>query len=182
MFAPYIGKREPTDTSLAEGPRRRIVDLLKERLADAIALQGCCREAHWYATGPEIVALHRLYIDVYWSVESYVRLLTKRVVELGGARSGALRIVPRRSDLDDTMNAATLDDDHVQRMCLALTAFGSTIRAALRTAEELEDAASAELCTSIARGVDRWIQVVGENSRAANRPTEGARFPAAGPP
>jgi DNA-binding ferritin-like protein len=165
MFAPLTKTREATDTRLAEVPRRQVTEILKERLADAIALQAHCREAHWYATGPDVASLHKLYIDVYWSVESYVSLLTKRVVELGGARSGALRMAPARSELDESVGAAIVEDDHVQRMCLALAAFGAAIRTGVRKAEALEDPVSAELCRSISQGADQCLDAVESRRR-----------------
>ena len=42
----------PTKNDLPEGTRRKMIDLLNARLADAIDLQTQTKQAHWNVKGP----------------------------------------------------------------------------------------------------------------------------------
>ena len=50
--------------------------------------------------------------------------------------------------------------EHARSLSTALAAFGSRIRFAIEEADELEDAGTADLCTEISRGVDKWLWFV----------------------
>jgi starvation-inducible DNA-binding protein len=48
----------------------------------------------------------------------------------------------------------------VKSLSAALAAFGNRTRFAIQETDELEDAATADICTEITRGVDKWLWFV----------------------
>ena len=156
-----------THNSLPESTRRQVADLLNRRLADAVDLQTQCKQAHWNVKGPSFIALHQLFDEVHEAVTEYADLLAERIVALGGVARGTAREVAEQSELDDYPLGISSGEDHVKCLSVALASFGSRVRFAINEADELEDAASADICTEIARGTDKWLWFVEAHGQSA---------------
>lgn len=160
LIAPDLSKPFTTLNSLAAPARAQVATLLNGRLADAIDLQSQCKQAHWNVKGPQFIALHHLFDDVYGAVTEYVDLIAERIVQLGGIAEGTIRVAAERSELDEYPLEMWAGMDHVKSLSTALGAFGSRIRFAIQETDELEDAGSADLCTEVSRGVEKWLWFV----------------------
>jgi len=73
---------------------------------------------------------------------------------------GTAREVAERSELDEYPLTISAGEDHVKSLSAALAAFGNRTRFAIQETDELEDAATADICTEITRGVDKWLWFV----------------------
>jgi len=155
-----------TRNSLTESTRTQVAALLNRRLADAVDLQTQCKQAHWNVKGPSFIALHKLFDDIHASVTEYADLLAERIVALGGVARGTAREVAEQSELDEYPSSISTGEDHVKSLSAALAAFGSRMRFAINEVDELEDAASADICTEITRGVDKWLWFVEAHGQA----------------
>src|SRR5260221_10938269 len=91
----------PTKNDLPEATRTKVIELLNDRLADAIDLQTQCKQAHWNVKGPNFIALHELFDKINEDVEDYVDLLAERAVQLGGVADGTARAIAKRSTLGE---------------------------------------------------------------------------------
>lgn len=149
-----------TSNDLAEGVRGQVIDLLNQRLADAIDLQTQAKQAHWNVKGPHFIALHKLFDEIHGAVEEYVDLLAERVVQLGGIASGTARIVAERSELPEYPHAIGGGAEHVNALASALAEFGASVRRAIDETGGWGDQVSADICTEISRGVDKWLWFV----------------------
>jgi starvation-inducible DNA-binding protein len=146
-----------TRNDLPARSRTQVVELLNRRLADALDLQSQCKQAHWNVKGPQFIGLHKLFDDVYADVAEYADLLAERVVQLGGVAHGTVRDAAETSELDEYPNTITSGEDHVKSLSAAVAAFGSRMRIAIGETDELDDAATADICTEITRGADKWL-------------------------
>ena len=155
-----------TRNDLPATSRTQVADLLNRRLADALDLQSQCKQAHWNVKGPQFIALHKLFDDVYQDVTEYADLLAERIVQLGGVAYGTARDVAETSELDEYPNSISTGEDHVKSLSAALAAFGSRMRRAIDETDELDDAATADLCTEITRGTDKWLWFVEAHAQA----------------
>jgi starvation-inducible DNA-binding protein len=133
---------------------------MNQRRADAIDLQTQCKQAHWNVKGPGFIALHELFDQVNAGVQEYVDLVAERVVQLGGTADGTARSVARRSTLLDYPLTIVSGPEHVAALSDALSQFGRSVRMGIEEMDELGDAASADILTEIARGVDKWLWFV----------------------
>jgi starvation-inducible DNA-binding protein len=150
----------PTKNNLSEQRRAQLVALLNRRLADTIDLQTQCKQAHWNVKGPSFIALHKLFDKVNSGIAEYVDMFAERIVQLGGIAVGTAREVAERSEMDEYPLTITRGEDHVKNLSAALAAFGARVRFAIEETDELEDAVSADICTEIARGTDKWLWFV----------------------
>ena len=149
-----------TGNDLPDKVRSQVIDLLNQRLADAIDLDTQAKQAHWNVKGPQFIALHKLFDEVYAAVEEYVDLLAERVVQLGGIAEGTARIVAERSEVSEYPHTIADGPAHVNALAGALAEFGGHIRRAIDETGELGDADSADICTEISRGIDKWLWFV----------------------
>src|SRR5438128_12061593 len=92
------GTTYETLNDLPESARAQVIDLLNERLADAIDLQTQMKQAHWNVKGPQFIALHKLFDEIDEGVAEYGALLAERVVQLGGIAEGTPQIVAERPE------------------------------------------------------------------------------------
>jgi len=149
----------PTRNDLPAATRGKMTELLQERLADAIDLKLRIKNSHWNVKGPTFIALHELFDKVAGDAEEYTDELAERSVQLGGTPDGGAATVAKGSSLP-AGKKATSESEHVQLVADALAAFGSRVRTAIETADELNDADTADLFTEISRGVDKWLWFV----------------------
>ena len=149
-----------TRNDLPAGSRAQVAALLNRRLADALDLQSQCKQAHWNVKGPQFIALHKLFDDVYAGVTEYVDLIAERIVQLGGVAYGTVRDAAETSELDEYPASISSGEEHVKTLSAALAAFGSRMRRAIDETDELDDVASADICTEITRGTDKWLWFV----------------------
>src|SRR5439155_14350067 len=161
------GTTYETLNDLPESARAQVIDLLNQRLADAIDLQTQMKQAHWNVKGPQFIALHKLFDEIDEAVEEYVDLLAERVVQLGGIAEGTARIVAERSELPEYPPTIATGEEHVWAVSNALASFGTRIRRAIDETGDLDDSDSADICTEISRGVDKWLWFVEAHAEAA---------------
>ena len=77
------------------------MQLLNDRLAEAIDLQLQAKHAHWNVKGPNFVGLHDLFDRVADAVRDFVDLIAERGVALGGIAEGTVQTAARRSKLPE---------------------------------------------------------------------------------
>jgi starvation-inducible DNA-binding protein len=150
----------PTQNSLPEQTRREMVELLNQKLADAIDLGLQAKQAHWNVKGPHFIALHELFDKAAETIEGFIDDIAERVVELGGVALGTLQVVAKNSRLSAYSLTISSGKEHVTELSSALAAFGATIRAAIDTAAKADDSGTADLLTEVARGVDKLLWFV----------------------
>lgn len=156
-----------TKNDLPVADRREAIDLLNQRLADAIDLQSQCKQAHWNVKGPSFIALHKLFDDINEEVEEYVDLLAERVVQLGGIAEGTVGVAEERSTLVDYPLGISTGEEHVAALSDALAMFGRTVRIGIEEMNDLKDADTADLLTEISRGIDKWLWFVEAHQQSA---------------
>ena len=117
-----------TRNDIPERVRAQIVELLNRRLADAVDLQAQTKAAHWNVKGPGFIALHKLFDEIHGGVSEYVDLIAERAVQLGGVAEGTVRIVARRSELEEYPLDVAADRQHAKALSGALAAFGARAR------------------------------------------------------
>ena len=146
-----------TKNDLSESIRTKVVQLLNARLADAIDLQTQMKQAHWNVKGPNFIALHELFDKVAESVEEQIDTLAERITALGGRAHGTLAAVARTSTLKPDPEDIAEGLAHVAALSAALADHGAKLRAAIKTADRIGDADSADLFTGLSRETDKYL-------------------------
>lgn len=157
----------PTENDLSLSRRSELIALLNQRLASAADLQMQMKQAHWNVKGPSFIALHELFDKVGEAVESYVDLIAERIVQLGGIAEGTVRVAAARTRLAEYPLTLGEGPAHVEAVARSLATFGQEIRSTISEANALDDADTADLCTEVSRGIDKWLWFVEAHSQAA---------------
>ena len=165
------GATHATLNDLPESARSQVIDLLNQRLADAIDLELQTKQAHWNVKGPQFIALHKLFDEVHGATDDYVDLLAERIVQLGGIAEGVAAVVAERSELPQYPINISSGEEHVWALSNALASFGGRIRRAIDETDELGDTDSTDICTEISRGVDKWLWFVEAHADGATAAT-----------
>jgi len=155
-----------TKNDLPKATRTKIIDLLNARLADCMDLQSQIKHAHWNVKGPNFIALHELFDKINADVLDYIDEIAERAVQLGGVAEGTVRVAAKNSSLDEYPSSAVDGRSHVDALSTVLAAFGKSIRAAIESADKLDDADTADLFTAISRGLDKWLWFVEAHQQA----------------
>lgn len=153
----------PTKNDLPLKTRKAVCDVLSACLVDAIDLGLNSKAAHWNVRGPNFIALHKLFDDVYESAGEYADMLAERIKQLGGMADGSRGKVAKESRQPEYPANITDSAKHVEALSTALAAFGKQVRAAIDKCDKLGDADTADLFTEISRCNDKWLWFVESN-------------------
>jgi starvation-inducible DNA-binding protein len=149
-----------TGNDLPGRTREQVIDLLNRRLAAAIDLAAQAKQAHWNVKGAQFIALHKLFDEVHGAAQEFADLLAERVVQLGGVADGILQSVAQQSDLTGYPRTVADGLEHVNALAGALAEFGARMRRTIDETDDLGDSVSADICTEITRGIDKWLWFV----------------------
>ena len=158
-------KMYETENDISLQRRTELNALMNQRLASAVDLQLQMKQAHWNVKGPSFIALHELFDKVDEAVEEYVDLIAERIVQLGGIAEGTVRAAAARSRLPEYPIGIAEGTAHVEAVARALSTFGKEVRSTIDEANALDDAATADLFTEVARGTDKWLWFVEAHSQ-----------------
>jgi starvation-inducible DNA-binding protein len=164
-----------TKNSLPAETRARVVELMNRRLADCVDLEAQCKQAHWNVKGPQFIALHELFDDVYEAVGEYVDLIAERIVQLGGIAEGTVRVAAERSTLREYPLVLSSGEEHVAALSDVLAQFSGQARQAIEELHELDDPDTVDILTEVSRGVDKWLWFVEAHEQGRPAPAAGER-------
>jgi len=150
-------KLNPTRNDLPEKARRLMIDLLNQHLADAIDLGVQAKHAHWNVKGPNFIALHELFDKVADELKEFSDEIAERAVALGGFALGTIQVVSKNTRLAAYPLDLKSGERHVAALSNALAKFGTSVRAAIDTANASDDADTADLFTQVSRAVDKLL-------------------------
>jgi starvation-inducible DNA-binding protein len=137
--------------------REELIKLLNQQLADTFDLYGQCKQAHWNVKGSQFHQLHELFDSLAAQVNGYVDLIAERATTLGGTALGTVRMAAEGSRLTEYPLDAIGSMQHVEALAERFAALATTTRSAIKTAEEQDDASTADLFTEISRGLDKSL-------------------------
>jgi starvation-inducible DNA-binding protein len=150
----------PTRIDLSPETRKRVVDLLNGRLAEAIDLQLQAKQAHWNVKGPSFIALHELFDTIATEVSAHVDEMAERITALAGIAEGTVQAVGGRSRLEAYPLDLADGRGHLEALADALAAFGKGVRAAIDESGQAGDADTSDLFTGISRAIDKNLWFV----------------------
>jgi starvation-inducible DNA-binding protein len=149
-----------TKIDIPENNRTKLIELLNNRLAEAIDLMLTSKQAHWNVKGPNFIALHELFDKIVGEAEEYGDLIAERAIQLGGYAEGTSQIVAKRTGLKEYPLSIGDGMSHVDYLSTALAHFGKQVRLAIDLSNELKDAGTADIFTEISRSVDKYLWFV----------------------
>jgi len=149
-----------THIDLSDKLRKQIVGELNQLLADSADLTMQAKQAHWTVRGPNFIALHRLFDEVYEHAGEWTDTIAERLAAMGGQAHGTVQAAAKNTRLDAYPLDLVDETEHVRRFSQSLGKYGSYVRAAIATFTELGDLGTADVCTEISRAVDKDLWFV----------------------
>jgi len=149
-----------THNDVPEKVRESVCAALNQLLADTSDLSMQAKQAHWAIRGPNFIALHKLFDDVYEHTGEWADSIAERVSALGGQPRGTLQSAAAATRLEAYPVDLVIDRGHVERLALSLARYGAFMRAAIDEFARVGDADSADLATEISREVDKDLWFV----------------------
>lgn len=150
----------PTKNTLPDNSRKAVIDLLQQHLAASLDLASQAKQAHWNVKGSSFVALHELFDSIHAETLDQADMLAERMVALGGQTAATVRATAAQTKMPEYPLDASDQAAHVEAFSGALAHFGGGVREAIAQAEEIGDAATADLFTEIVRAVDKSLWLV----------------------
>ncbi len=149
-----------TKIDLPKNAREKLVQILNNRLADALDLKSQAKQAHWNVKGIHFFQLHQLFDQVSTETEAFMDLIAERATTLGGTALGTVRVSAANSTLSEYPLEITEGTDHVDALSNALADFGKKVREDIDEAGKLGDQGTADLFTEVSRGIDKLLWFV----------------------
>jgi starvation-inducible DNA-binding protein len=150
----------PTRNTLPDKIRQQVCSQLNQLLADVADLTLQSKQAHWAVKGPNFIALHKLFDEVYGHASEWTDEIAERIAELGGQPQGTLQAAAKNTRLEAYPLDLVAERGHVERLTHSLATFGSFVRSSIDDLARIGDADSADLCTEISRAVDKDLWFV----------------------
>lgn len=150
-------KPDSTRIDIASNSRAKIAAMLNQLLADTTDMHLRTKHAHWNVKGPNFIALHKYFDELYSVIGAHVDEVAERIAAVGGFVEGRLsdaagssRLKQFPTDAQDGMAVVRALADSLGQVCNAT-------RDGIESAEELEDAVTADVLTGMAGELDKHL-------------------------
>jgi starvation-inducible DNA-binding protein len=148
---------QATKNDLSAATRKKMNLLLGQLLADGLDMYSQAKQAHWNVKGENFIALHELFDALATEISLAVDTIAERIMQLGGSAQGTVRMAAKKSRLKEYPLDAVDGQSHVDALSSALAAFNAQLRKAIDDSSAAGDAVTADMFTSITRGLDKQL-------------------------
>jgi starvation-inducible DNA-binding protein len=145
-----------THVDLPAEVRSQMIGLLNQQLADTFDLFSQAKQAHWNVKGLQFFQLHELYDKLAEELLEHVDTLAERATALGGAAAGTARMAADATRLPE-YPISVGSQESIRALVERFGNVAGTTRAAIDTAAEAGDQATADVFTEIARALDKSL-------------------------
>jgi len=140
---------------LKSNTKKKVIDLLNARLADAIDVALLTKQAHWNVKGPTFIAVHELLDKVRADIDKHVDIIAERVAQLGGMAQGTSQTVAKATTLKPYPTDISKIEDHLKALVDRFAAAGKLVREGIDECDEAGDADAADILTAYSRALDK---------------------------
>lgn len=137
--------------------RQKVADILNALLADASDLAMQTKHAHWNVAGPNFIALHKLFDELYEKVLTHIDEIAERTAALGSHVKGRLQDAESATRLKPFPTNLTDDISFVRALADAYGEFSNLVRSGIDDTEEHDDMVSSDMLTGIAGALDQHL-------------------------
>ena len=157
-------KLNPTRNSVPAKSRGPLIALLNQALADLGDLYSQTKQAHWNVRGQKFYQLHLLFDAMADTAEAHWDDVAERAVQLGGYPRGTVRMAAQASQLPEWPENISSEADFVKAVADRFALTANSIRAAIASSADLDDADTADLFTEISRKLDKSLWMLEASS------------------
>lgn len=144
-----------TRIDIGENVRHKMTGLLNKAVIEGIDLAAQIKQAHWTVKGPSFIALHELFDQLRSHVDDYVDSMAERISQLGETVHATVQEVAKETTLKAYPLSITDGLEHADYLARGFAALAKRTRASIDAAAEAGDQATADIFTSVTRGLDK---------------------------
>ena len=152
-----VSSLQPTEINLKGHAREQLSALLNSLLADLSDLTSMFQEAHWNVKGPAFFTLHKLFEEIYDTLDGQRDDLAERITTLGGFANGTTRRLASETTLTGLPTEVNGSMGYVETLIERTGAVANRYRNAVQQSSDLGDENSADLLTGISRSLDKSL-------------------------
>ena len=144
-----------TKIDIPADKRTKLVDLLNQQLVNTVDLRSQTKHAHWNVKGPNFYQLHLLFDSLAGSLDEPVDEIAERLTALGGVAKATAKDVVESTQLADYPHGT---HDGMKLVGVMVDRWATTtngMRAAIGTADEIGDEATADMLTGFVELMDK---------------------------
>lgn len=145
---------------LEDNARKVAIDELSQRLVDALVVQLAMKQAHWNVKGPNFIAIHELFDQVYTRIEGHVDSMAERIKMLDGMANGTAEHVAKTTSMKPYPLDISTQKGHIEAVCEQLRDLGGKVRKGIDVTDNAGEADSADILTAFSRDLDQDLWFV----------------------
>ncbi len=132
-------KMYPTRIALSDDQKRQVVEVMQEKLAEALDMYSQAKFAHWNVKGINFYQLHLAFDRVAENIFPQIDAIAERMTQLGGVANGTVRQSAAGSHLPEFDTTLTAGMDYVNCLADSLGRYCASLREASSKVDEIGD-------------------------------------------
>lgn len=133
----------------------RLARLLNLRLKDALNLERAAKQAHTLVKGPNFIALHGLFDEIYVNADVHAADLVAEIRSLGCEPAGQATL-PLRQKLAPYSEEASTGHGELAQLVQRLRTLHRRFRSTATEASRLHEPGAARVCAEMLHDVDKF--------------------------
>ncbi len=134
-----VDRMYPNRVALSDEQKRKTVEVIQERLAEATDMHSQAKFAHWNVKGDNFYQLHLVFDHVAKVIGKQVDPIAERLTQLGGVANGTIRQAACVSKIPEYPVDTVAGMDHVRALADALGHYCEELREASDKIDEIGD-------------------------------------------
>jgi starvation-inducible DNA-binding protein len=128
-----------TRVALSPEVKQKVVEVMQERLAEALDMYSQAKFAHWNVKGVNFYQLHLVFDSVAETIFPQIDEIAERLTQLGGVANGTVRQAAAASKIPEYNVELIKGMDHVYALANALGHYCAELREASDKIDEIGD-------------------------------------------
>ncbi len=137
-------KMYPNRVALSDEQKKKVVEVMQERLAEALDMYSQAKFAHWNVKGDNFYQLHLVFDKVAETIFPQIDAIAERLTQLGGVANGTVRQAAQSSQIPEYDVMLVAGMDHVAALANALGSYCQALREASDKIDEIDDPPTAD--------------------------------------
>ena len=128
-----------TRVALSDEQKKKTIEVMQERLAEALDMYSQAKFAHWNVKGVNFYQLHLVFDSVAETIFPQIDQIAERLTQLGGVANGTVRQSATSSQIPEYDVTLTAGMDHVKALADSLGVYCEALREASDKIDEIGD-------------------------------------------
>ncbi len=137
--------------------RNALINVLNQQLADTLDVYSQTKQAHWNVKGRGFFQLHELFDKFAGDLLEHIDEIAERITALGGTALGTIRHTAQVSRVAELPDVLGHSQQAISLLADRYAELAKSTRDAIEACDEIDDAGSEDLLTTISRDLDKKL-------------------------